>query len=78
VWGNIFGYRRTGKFFGLTRAIAFICEYASTRIGIPYAGRAVVGFLSHFWYRWMEPGRNATDPISREVVKWELLLGIGL
>ncbi len=43
-----------------------------------FAGWALVGFLSLFGYRCLERGRNASDPIPREVVKWELLLGIGL
>lgn len=38
----------------------------------------MVGFLTLLGYRWLEPGSYASDPIPREVVKWELLLGIGL
>lgn len=41
-------------------------------------GCAVLGFLSRYRYRWMERCRNATDSISREEVKWTLLLGNGL
>jgi putative membrane protein len=33
---KLLGWRRTGRLFGLTWATAFICEYASTRIGIPF------------------------------------------
>lgn len=33
---KLLGWRRTGRFFGLTWAIYFMCEYASTRIGIPF------------------------------------------
>jgi len=33
---KLLGWRRTGRLFGLTWAIGFICEYASTRIGIPF------------------------------------------
>lgn len=34
---------------------------------------------SLFWaIVWLERGPYASDPIPREVVKWELLLGIGL
>jgi uncharacterized membrane protein len=33
---KLLGWRRTGRLFVLTQAIVFICEYASTRIGIPY------------------------------------------
>lgn len=33
---KLLGWRRTGRLFSLTWAIALICEYASTRIGIPF------------------------------------------
>jgi putative membrane protein len=33
---KLLGWRRTGRLFGLTWTTAFICEYASTRIGIPF------------------------------------------
>lgn len=49
--------------------------------GVPlenFAGWAVVGFLFLLGYRCLERGSYASDPIPREVVKWELLLGIGL
>jgi uncharacterized membrane protein len=62
--GNIYGYHQKGIYFGVPLS--------------NFAGWAVVGFLSLLGYRWMERGRNATDPIPCEVVKWELLLGIGL
>ncbi len=188
---KLLGWRRTGRFFGLTWAIALVCEFASTRIGIPFgeyfyteatqghelyianipfmdslsfsfllfasyclalvfvlpsvkkdgqqgwlfssafrtawpvmgltvvlftfldvvidpialqggrwflgqiysypeeaiyfgvplanfAGWAIVGTLSLLSYTWLEQGLFASDPIPREVVKWELLLGIGL
>jgi len=188
---KLLGWRRTGRLFGLTWAIAFICEYASTRIGIPFgeyfyteatqdhelyisnipfmdslsfsfllfasyclalifvlppvkqarqqgwlfdpalrtswpvmgltvvlftcldvvidpvalqgerwflgqiygypekaiyfgvplanfAGWTVVGFLSLLGYRWLERAPYASDPIPQKVVKWELLMGIGL
>lgn len=62
--GNIYGYHQEGIYFGVPLA--------------NFAGWAVVGFLSLLGYRWMERGPNATDPIPQGVVKWELLLGIGL
>lgn len=62
--GKIYGYHQEAWYFGVPLA--------------NFAGWAVVGFLSLFCYRWLERGRNASDPIPREVVKWELLLGIGL
>lgn len=33
---RLLGWRRTGWFFGTTWITAFLCEYASTRIGIPF------------------------------------------
>ncbi|HNP59698.1 MAG TPA: carotenoid biosynthesis protein [Nitrospirales bacterium] len=62
--GNIYGYHQEGIYFGVPLA--------------NFAGWAVVGFLSLLGYRLMERGTNATDPIPRMVVKWELILGIGL
>ena len=39
-----------GRFFGLTQAIAFICEYASTRIGIPEGEYFYSGSTDHELY----------------------------
>lgn len=47
---KLLGWRRTGRFFGLTQAIAFICEYASTRIGIPYGEYFYTGSTDHELY----------------------------
>jgi putative membrane protein len=60
-----------------------IYEYPqeATYFGVPLAnfvGWAVVGILSLLTYCWLERGPYASDPSPREVVKWELLLGIGV
>ncbi|MEO8324651.1 MAG: carotenoid biosynthesis protein [Nitrospirota bacterium] len=62
--GKIYGYPQEGVYFGVPLA--------------NFAGWAVVGFFSLLGYRWLERGPCASDPIPREVVKWELILGIGL
>ncbi|HBP89721.1 MAG: carotenoid biosynthesis protein [Nitrospira sp.] len=62
--GKIYGYPQEAVYFGIPLA--------------NFAGWAVVGFLSLLGYRWLERGPYASHPIPREVVKWELLLGIGL
>jgi putative membrane protein len=61
---KIYGYPQEAVYFGIPLA--------------NFAGWAVVGFLSLLGYCWLERGPYASDPIPREVVKWELLLGIGL
>lgn len=33
---KLLGWSRTVRLFGLTWAVAFLCEYASTRVGIPF------------------------------------------
>lgn len=33
---RLLGWRRTGWFFGLTWVTAFLCEFSSTRIGVPF------------------------------------------
>ncbi|MFQ5931252.1 MAG: carotenoid biosynthesis protein [Nitrospiraceae bacterium] len=33
---RLIGWRRTGLFFGITWATAFLCEFSSTRTGIPF------------------------------------------
>ncbi len=33
---RLIGWRRTGVFFGITWATAFLCEFSSTRTGIPF------------------------------------------
>lgn len=33
---RVIGWRRTGVFFGITWATAFLCEFSSTRTGIPF------------------------------------------
>ena len=33
---KLLGWSRTARFFGLTWAVAFLCEYSSTRIGFPF------------------------------------------
>ena len=60
-----------------------IYEYPHEAIyfGIPlanFAGWAVVGFVSFFFYRWLERGTYAADSVPRKVVSRELLLGIAL
>ena len=62
--GKIYGYPEEAIYFGVPLA--------------NFAGWTVVGFLSLLGYRWLERGPYASDPIPREVVKWELLLGIGI
>lgn len=62
--GQIYGYPEEAIYFGVPLA--------------NFAGWAVVGTLSLLVYRWLEQGPYATEPIPREVVKWELLSGIGL
>lgn len=62
--GNIYGYPQDGVYFGVPLA--------------NFAGWAVAGFFSLLGYCWLEWGPYASDPIPREVVKWELLLGIGI
>lgn len=62
--GKIYGYPHDGAYFGVPLA--------------NFAGWAVVGFLSLLGYRWLERGNYAADPIPRDVVKWELLMGVGL
>ena len=36
VGQRLIGWRRTGLLFGITWATAFVCEFASTRIGFPF------------------------------------------
>jgi len=62
--GKIYGYPPEAVYFGVPLA--------------NFGGWAVVGFLSLLGSRWLERGFYASDPIPREVVKWALLLGIGL
>jgi uncharacterized membrane protein len=62
--GQIYGYPNDGIYFGVPLA--------------NFAGWFVVGFLSLLGFRWLERVPFASDPIPREVVKWELLLRIGL
>jgi uncharacterized membrane protein len=55
--------------------------HEATYFGVPlvnFGGWAVVGFLSLLSYCWLERSLCASDPVPREVVKGELLLGIGL
>jgi uncharacterized membrane protein len=62
--GKIYGYPHQAVYFGVPLA--------------NFAGWAVVGFLSFLGFRWLERGPYASEPIPRAVVKWELLIGIGL
>jgi uncharacterized membrane protein len=62
--GQIYGYPEEAIYFGVPLA--------------NFAGWAIVGGLSLLGYRWLERGPYASDPVPRTVVKWELLLGIGL
>ncbi len=62
--GQIYGYPHEAVYFGVPLA--------------NFAGWAIVGFLSLSIYRWLEQGRYAADPVPQEVVKRELLLGMGL
>lgn len=62
--GQIYGYPEEAIYFGVPLA--------------NFAGWTVVGFLSLLGYRWLERGPYTSDSVPREVVKWELLLGIGL
>jgi putative membrane protein len=36
IASRLIGWRRTGLFFGITWAVAFLAEFSSTRIGIPF------------------------------------------
>jgi putative membrane protein len=36
VANRLIGWRRAGLFFGITWAVAFLCEFSSTRTGIPF------------------------------------------
>ncbi len=62
--GKIYGYPHEAIYFGIPLA--------------NFAGWAVVGFVSLSFYRWLERGAFAEDFVPREVVRRELLLGIGL
>jgi uncharacterized membrane protein len=62
--GKIYGYPHEAVYFGVPL--------------MNFVGWAIVGFLSLSTYRWLECGLYVLDPIPREDVKYELLLGIGL
>ena len=62
--GKIYGYPHEAIYFGIPLA--------------NFAGWAVVGFVSLFFYRWLEQGPYSRDSVPRSVVNRELLLGIGL
>ena len=36
IASRLLGWKRTGAMFGITWVIAFVCEFASTRIGFPF------------------------------------------
>ncbi|MDR4494230.1 MAG: carotenoid biosynthesis protein [Nitrospirales bacterium] len=40
---KLLGWSRTARFFGLTWTVAFLCEYSSTRIGIPFGNYFYTG-----------------------------------
>jgi uncharacterized membrane protein len=62
--GKIYGYLGDATYFGVPLA--------------NFAGWIVVGLISLLGYCWLERGPYALDPTPKDVVSWELLLGIGL
>ncbi len=62
--GKIYGYPHKALYFGIPLA--------------NFAGWAVVGTVSLLFYRQLEQRSYSSEPIPREVVNRELLLGIGL
>lgn len=62
--GNMYGYVNEGMYFGVPMT--------------NFAGWVVVGGLSIFLFRLMEHFRYSHRPVPRELVKGEILFGVGL
>lgn len=53
---RLLGWRRTGLFFGITWVTAFVCEFSSTRTGIPFGWYYYTGAtLGQELYLWNVP-----------------------
>jgi len=62
--GKIYGYPHEALYFGIPLS--------------NFAGWAVVGFVSLFFYRWLERGPYQADSVPQAIVRRQLFLGIGL